>query len=43
MGIDAESEQQLHDFEQRIRDETRTAGIRAGIRSGEAFARIDHL
>jgi LmbE family N-acetylglucosaminyl deacetylase len=43
MGIDAESEQQLRDFEQRIRDEARTAGIRAGIRAGEAFARLEHL
>jgi LmbE family N-acetylglucosaminyl deacetylase len=43
MGIDAESEGQLRDFEQRIRDEARTAGTRAGVRAAEAFARIDHL
>jgi LmbE family N-acetylglucosaminyl deacetylase len=43
MGIDAESEHQLRDFERRIRDEARTAGLRAGVRAAEAFARIDRL
>jgi LmbE family N-acetylglucosaminyl deacetylase len=43
MGIDAESQHQLRDFEARIRDEARTAGIRAGVRAAEAFARIDRL
>lgn len=43
MGIDAESERQMRDFEQRIHDEMRTAGLRAGVRAAEAFARIDQL
>jgi LmbE family N-acetylglucosaminyl deacetylase len=43
LGIDAESEPQRLDFEQRMLDEARTAGLRAGVRAGEAFARIDRL
>jgi LmbE family N-acetylglucosaminyl deacetylase len=43
MGIDAESEAQRRAFEQRIYDEARAAGLRAGLRAGEAFSRLDRL
>jgi LmbE family N-acetylglucosaminyl deacetylase len=43
MGIDDAPERQHAVFERRIVDEAQAAGIRAGLRCGEAFRRVDAL
>jgi hypothetical protein len=43
MGIDDRPEEQQRAFERRQRDETAAAGLRAGARFGEAFARLDEI
>jgi len=43
MGIDAEPEIEQAAFVARIRETAQTAGLRAGLRYAEAFARIDRL
>jgi LmbE family N-acetylglucosaminyl deacetylase len=43
MGIDDRPEEQQHAFERRQRDEAAAAGLRAGARFGEAFARLDEI
>jgi LmbE family N-acetylglucosaminyl deacetylase len=43
MGIDDRPEEQQHGFERRQRDEAAAAGLRAGARFGEAFARLDEI
>jgi LmbE family N-acetylglucosaminyl deacetylase len=43
MGIDAAPEAQMAAFVARIHERAQTAGLRAGVRAAEAFARIDAL
>ena len=43
MGIDDRPEEQQAAFARSIRDEAQAEGIRAGVRAGEAFFRIDDL
>lgn len=43
MGIDSAPEAQLATFVARIHERAQTAGLRAGVRAAEAFARIDAL
>jgi LmbE family N-acetylglucosaminyl deacetylase len=43
MGIDERPEEQQAAFVRACRDEAQAAGIRAGVRAGEAFRRIDRL
>jgi hypothetical protein len=43
MGIDAEPETEQAAFGARVREAAQTAGLRAGLRAAEAFARIDRL
>jgi len=43
MGIDAAPESQMTAFAARIHERAQTAGLRAGVRAAEAFARIDAL
>jgi LmbE family N-acetylglucosaminyl deacetylase len=43
MGIDTAPDAELAAFVTRIHDRARTAGLRAGVRAAEAFARIDAL
>jgi len=43
MGIDDRPEEQQAAFVREIRDSAQAAGIRAGVRAGEAFRRIDDL
>jgi LmbE family N-acetylglucosaminyl deacetylase len=43
MGIDEHPEEQRAAFARSILDEVRAEGIRAGVRAGEAFFRIDDL
>jgi len=43
MGIDAEPQREQAAFVARIHERAQTAGLRAGLRAAEAFARIDNL
>ena len=43
MGIDDRPEEQQAAFVREIRDSAQAAGIRSGVRAGEAFRRIDDL
>ena len=43
MGIDNRPDEQRAAFAGRLRDVARVAGLRAGLRAAEAFARIDDL
>ncbi|HWS46438.1 MAG TPA: PIG-L deacetylase family protein [Acidimicrobiia bacterium] len=43
MGIDDAPAEQRAAFAGRLRDEARTAGLRAGLRGAEIFARVDDL
>jgi LmbE family N-acetylglucosaminyl deacetylase len=43
MGIDPPSADQVEQFARSIRDAAQAAGIRAGVRAGEAFGRLDQL
>ena len=43
MGIDPPSAHEVERFAQTVRDAAQAAGIRAGVRAGEAFARLDDL
>jgi LmbE family N-acetylglucosaminyl deacetylase len=43
MGIDPPSADQVEAFARSVRDSAEAAGIRAGVRAGEAFARLDRL
>lgn len=43
MAIDAAPDEERAAFEALISQRAQTAGLRAGLRSAEAFARIDHL
>jgi LmbE family N-acetylglucosaminyl deacetylase len=43
MAIDDRPDDQREAFGTKLRDEARAQGLRAGLRAGEAFARIDNL
>ncbi|MDQ1510592.1 MAG: hypothetical protein QOG50_2436, partial [Actinomycetota bacterium] len=43
MGIDAEPETEQAAFVARVRETAQTAGLRAGLRHAEPYARIDRL
>jgi hypothetical protein len=43
MGIDAAPETERSVFVARVHEAAQTAGLRAGLRAAEAFARIDRL
>ena len=43
MAIDDRPDDQRAAFAAKLHDEARAAGLRAGLRAGEAFARLDHL
>ena len=43
MGIDEHPDEQHAAFARTIIDEAQADGLRAGVRAGEAFARVDDL